>query len=212
MFPFEATSANGGPNYEPAMNTSFFARAQQRGITPLAAIYDYLAEADGDNLIYFPIFNYLSGSLDTAYKMITHPQALLALGDAGAHVGTVCDASLSTTLLTQWTRDRTRGEKLELEQAVAMLTSRNARHMGLADRGRIAPGMKADLNVIDYANLANAMPALVRDLPAGGKRFVQTARGYVATLCGGHVVCAGGAVGTARPGRWTKASSAQDIR
>ena len=104
MFPFEEAGENGGPNYAPAMNTSFFARAQQRGITPLAAICDYLAEGDGGNLIYFPIFNYLAGSLDTAYKMVTHPQSLLALGDAGAHVGTVCDASLSSTLLTHWTR------------------------------------------------------------------------------------------------------------
>ena len=227
MFPFSATSS--GPQYEPAMHTSFFARAQQRGITPLAAIYDYLAGGgdergeDGSNLIYFPIFNYLGGSLDTVYKMLTHPQALLALGDAGAHVGTVCDASLPTTLLAHWTRDRVvrpaagtgnaagvaamgaAPGTLSVEHAVAMLTSRNARHMGLQDRGMIAPGMKADLNVIDYANLAAATPSLVRDLPAGGKRFVQKAQGYLATICGGQVVCANGSISAARPGRWARA-------
>ena len=238
MFPFSATSS--GPQYEPAMNTSLFARAQQRGITPLAAIYDYLAGLDqgsaaagadaapgavhstaitsghdGSNLIYFPIFNYLGGSLDTVYKMLTHPQALLALGDAGAHVGTVCDASLPTTLLAHWTRDRavkstsgagnvTTGQ-LSVERAVAMLTSRNARHMGLRDRGVIAPGLKADLNVIDYVNLAAATPTLVRDLPAGGKRFVQNAHGYVATISNGQVVCAGGSITAARPGHWARA-------
>ena len=172
-------------------------------LLPLAANYNYLAGGDdyagcdGSNLIYFLIFNYLGGSLDTVYQMLTHPQALLALGDAGAHVGTVCDASLPTTLLAHWTRDRVvepaagTGKaaggaaigiapgRLSVEQAVAMLTSRNARHMGLQDRGVIAPGMKADLNVIDYANLAAATPALVRDLPASGKRFVQKAQGYL---------------------------------
>ena len=203
MFPFEASSA--GPDYEPAMNTSFFARAQQRRSSALAEIYDYLAEGDGTNLIYFPIFNYLGGSLDTVRTMLTHPQALVALSDAGAHVGTVCDGSLPTTLLAHWARDRSRGARLDPAQAVAMLTSRNAQHLGLTDRGQIAVGMRADLNVIDFANLSAAMPEMVRDLPAGGKRFVQKARGYVATLCKGEVVCANAAISAARPGRLVRA-------
>ncbi len=203
MFPFEASGA--GPEYEPAMNTSFFARAQQRRGSPLAEIYDYLAEGDGTNLVYFPIFNYLGGSLDTVHAMLTHPQALLALSDAGAHVGTVCDASLPTTLLAHWARDRARGARLDPAQAVAMLTSRNARHLGLADRGHLAVGKRADINVIDFANLAAAMPQMVRDLPAGGKRFIQKSRGYVATLCNGEIVCADAAVSAARPGRLVRA-------
>jgi N-acyl-D-aspartate/D-glutamate deacylase len=204
MFPFAASSA--GPDYEPAMNTSFFARAQQRRSSALAEIYDYLAEGDGTNLIYFPIFNYLGGSLDTVHTMLTHPQALVALSDAGAHVGTVCDASLPTTLLAHWARDRSRGARLDPAQAVAMLTSRNARHLGLVDRGQIAVGMRADINVIDFSNLAAAMPEMVRDLPAGGKRFVQKARGYVATLCKGELVCANAAISAARPGRLVRAA------
>ena len=213
-------------------------------LLPLAAIYDYVAGGDdyagcdGSNLIYFPIFNYLGGSLDPVYQMLRHPQALLAPGDAGTHVGTVCAASLPTTLPAHWTRDRVvkpaagtskaaggaaggaaigiAPGKLSVEQAVAMLTSRNARHMGLQDRGVIAPGMKADLNVIDYAHLAAGTPALVRDLPAGGKRFVQKAQGYLTTICGGQVVCAKAASALrardAGPGRGDRGITISSLR
>ncbi len=203
MFPLKVGAA--GPDYEPLPTESFAARAAARGVKAFEVLYDYLAEGDGSNLIYFPIFNYLRGSLETVRAMLEHPQALHALSDAGAHVGTVCDASLPTSLLAHWTRDRTRGPKLGLEQAVAMLTSRNAQHMGLKDRGALQVGMRADINVIDYARLAALKPEIVRDLPAGGRRFVQGAKGYVATVVNGEVVCAEGKITEARPGRWLKA-------
>ena len=203
MFPLKI--GEHGPDYEPLPADSFATRAAARGVKAFEVIYDYLAEGDGSNLVYFPIFNYLRGSLDTVRAMLEHPQALHALSDAGAHVGTVCDASFPTSLLAYWTRDRTRGPRLPLEQSVAMLTSRNARHMGLNDRGVLQVGMRADINVIDYARLGALKPEIVRDLPAGGRRFVQKARGYVATLVNGEVVCAEGAITQARPGKWKRA-------
>lgn len=187
-------------NYEPQLTDSFLAQAKQRGIRPIEVLYDYLAEGDGTNLIYFPIFNYGTNSLDVVAEMMKHPACLSALSDAGAHVGTVCDASFPTSMLSFWTRDRQRGEKLSLPQVVEMMTSRNARHIGLQDRGLVQVGMKADLNVIDYANLKLTKPELVRDLPAGGKRFVQKANGYVATFVSGVAVTRDGKVTDARPG------------
>lgn len=192
------------PSPEPDPRTSFGARAKAIGRPPLELIYDWLAQGDGDALVYFPIFNYLRGSLDAVHTMLTHPLALTALGDGGAHVGTVCDASMPTTLLAHWTRDRT-GARLSLPAAVAMLSARNAAHLGLADRGRVAPGLRADLNLIDTDALALAPPQLVGDLPAGGRRFVQRARGYRATLVAGQVVVDQGELTPARPGRWLRA-------
>jgi N-acyl-D-aspartate/D-glutamate deacylase len=209
MFPLAQDAAAGAaaarPNYEPAPAASFAFRARARGTRALEALYDYLAEGDGGNLVYFPIFNYLRASLDTVHAMLTHPQALLALSDGGAHVGTVCDASFPTTLLAHWARDRA-GARLAPEQAVHLLTGRNARHMGLADRGLVAVGQRADLNLIDPTRLAPRMPELVRDLPAGGRRFVQHADGYRATLVAGELVVADGALTGARPGRWVRAA------
>lgn len=197
------------PNYEPDPRTSFAARAAARGLSGNAGafevLYDYLAEGEGDHLIYFPLFNYLRGSLETVRGMLQHPQALLALSDAGAHVGTVCDASLPTSLLTHWVRDRSRGERLPLEYAVSMLTSRNAAHLGLTDRGVLQVGARADINVLDFEQLQALAPALVNDLPAGGKRFVQKAKGYRATLVKGEIVCENGQITDARPGRWVRA-------
>ena len=203
MFPLRVGAS--GPDYEPLPTESFAARAAVRGVRAFEVIYDYLAEGDGSNLVYFPIFNYLRGSLDTVHAMLEHPQALHALSDAGAHVGTVCDASFPTSLLAHWTRDRSRGPKLGLEKAISMLTSRNAAHMGLKDRGSLQVGLRADINVIDYAKVGALKPEIVRDLPAGGRRFVQRAQGYVATIVKGEVVCANGRITEARPGRWKKA-------
>jgi N-acyl-D-aspartate/D-glutamate deacylase len=188
------------PNYEPSAAESFFARAKQRGCTALEAIYDHLSQGDGENLIYFPIFNYNDGSLETVRSMLEHPRALWALSDAGAHVGTVCDASFSTFMLTHWVRDRAR-DRLPLERAVEMLTRRNARYLGLADRGVIAPGLRADLNVIDAQRQSVGTPRLVRDLPAGGKRFLQVGQGYLGTWVAGRCVQRDGALTGERPGR-----------
>ena len=195
MFPLAAQ-----PDYEPPVAQSFYVRAKQRGITALEALYDHLAEGDGCNLIYFPIFNYNDGSLDVVRQMLEHPRALWGLSDAGAHVGTVCDASCSTFMLTHWARDRVQG-RLPLAHAVQMLTSRNARHIGLADRGTIAPGQRADLNLIDPQRLAVGTPQLVRDLPAGGRRFLQRGEGYIGTWVAGRCVREGDALTAARPGR-----------
>jgi N-acyl-D-aspartate/D-glutamate deacylase len=195
MFPLDAE-----PDYEPGVMKSFLVRARQRGVTALEALYDHLSEGDGENLIYFPIFNYNDGSLSAVSDMLGHPRALAGLGDAGAHVGTICDASFTTFLLTHWVRDRAEG-RLPLERAVEMMTSRNARYLGLADRGTIALGQRADLNLIDLARLRPGAPKLVRDLPAGGQRFLQKAEGYLGTWVAGQRVQANGAVTSARPGR-----------
>ena len=187
-------------NYEPSVMQSFLVRAKQSGISALEAIYDHLCAGSGEGLIYFPIFNYNEGSLDTVRRMLDHPRALSSLSDAGAHVGTVCDASFTTFMLTHWVRDRGR-DALPLERAVEMLTQRNARYLGLTDRGVIAPGMRADLNAIDPAQLSVGLPKLEHDLPAGGKRFVQRAKGYVATWVAGEQVQANGVISDARPGQ-----------
>jgi N-acyl-D-aspartate/D-glutamate deacylase len=187
-------------NYEPALADSFLALARRGGQPVLAALYDYLCEGDGSNLIYFPIFNYNEGSLEVVRRMLEHPRALAGLSDAGAHVGTVCDASFPTFLLAYWSRDRAEG-RLAPEHLIEMMTSRNARYLGLLDRGTIAPGMRADLNVVDPQRLALHRPELRGDLPAGGKRFVQRATGYVATLVAGRAVQRDGAVTAERPGR-----------
>jgi N-acyl-D-aspartate/D-glutamate deacylase len=195
MFPMEPR-----PDYEPPVTHSFYVRAKQRGCTALEALYDHFAAGQGDNLVYFPIFNYNDGSLDVVREMLAHPQALFGLGDAGAHVGTVCDASFSTFLLTHWVRDRAAG-RLAPEAAVELLTSRNARYLGLQDRGTIAPGLRADLNLLDPARLGVGAPRLVRDLPAGGKRFLQEGEGYLGTWVAGQCVRRAGVVTAARPGR-----------
>ncbi|MBL8344346.1 MAG: amidohydrolase family protein [Rubrivivax sp.] len=202
MFPLDAQGGTGSahPNYEPSLAQSFGAMAKQRGAPALEVLYDHLSAGDGSQLIYFPIFNYNDGSLEVVREMLGHPRALFGLSDAGAHVGTICDASCTTFLLTHWVRDRATG-RLSLPAAVQMLSSRNAQFMGLADRGRIAPGLRADLNVIDPARLAVGMPRLVRDLPAGGKRFLQVGEGYVGTWVAGQAVQRDGALSQARPGR-----------
>jgi N-acyl-D-aspartate/D-glutamate deacylase len=199
MFPLDATL-----NYEPNVMQSFLVRAKQRGTTALEALYDHFSEGDGSNLVYFPIFNYNQGSLDAVRQMLGHPRALFGLGDAGAHVGTVCDASFSTFMLTHWVQHRAQ-DRLALEHAVEMMTSRNARYLGLKDRGLLAPGLRADINVIDPTRLSVGVPKLVRDLPAGGKRFLQKAEGYIGTWVAGQCVAREGEVTAARPGRLVRA-------
>jgi len=188
------------PDYEQPVQQSFYVRAKQRGTTALEALYDHFTQGDGASLVYFPIFNYNEGNLDVVRQMLDHPRALFGLADAGAHVGTVCDASFSTFMLTHWVRDRATN-RLPLERAVQMLTSRNADHIGLADRGRIAVGLRADLNLIDPQRLSVGTPRIVRDLPAGGRRFLQKAEGVLRTWVAGECVQRDGEVTAARPGR-----------
>jgi N-acyl-D-aspartate/D-glutamate deacylase len=199
MFPLGAA-----PDYEPPVSASFLARAKRRGVSALEAIYDHLADGDGSNLIYFPIFNYNDGSLATVREMLDHPRVLFGLSDAGAHVGTVCDASCTTFLLTHWVRDRAQG-RLALERAVHLLSGRNAAYLGLSDRGTVEVGRRADLNLIDPCRLSVGTPRIVRDLPAGGRRFLQEGEGYLATWVAGQAVQRDGALTAARPGRLVRA-------
>jgi N-acyl-D-aspartate/D-glutamate deacylase len=133
--------------------------------------------------------------------MLTHPLTLIGLSDGGAHCGLICDASMPTYLLTHWARDRSRGAGIPLEQVVKLQTSDTARVYGLRDRGLIAPGMKADINLIDFEGLALHAPEMVFDLPAGGRRLVQRADGYRATLCSGEVIFENGEPTGALPGK-----------
>lgn len=188
------------PDYEPKRESSIFGEAMRRGVAPLEAVYDALLDDEGRALLYFPIYNYAAGSLDEVAKMLTHPHAMMGLSDGGAHVGTICDASFPTFLLSHWVRDRKK-DALSLERAVHMLTARTAGWVGLTDRGVITPGKKADLNVIELERLALKPPRLVRDLPAGGRRFLQDAEGYLATIVSGQVVRERGVTTSARPGR-----------
>jgi N-acyl-D-aspartate/D-glutamate deacylase len=194
MFPLEANL-----NYEPSVMESFLVRAKQKGVTPLDLIYDHLSAGRGEGLIYFPIFNYNEGNLDTVRKMLDHPRALSGLSDAGAHVGTVCDASFTTFMLTHWVQGRDK-DSMPLETVIEMLTRRNANYLGLKDRGVLSVGMRADINAIDPQKLSVGLPQLVRDLPAGGKRFLQKAEGYVATWVAGEQVQRHGKITSARPG------------
>lgn len=200
MFPFTQSF-----DYEPTLNESFAAIAQIKNIRPMEALYDYLCEGDGSNIIYFPLHNYVSCSLDTVYEMLNHPLALASLSDGGAHVGTICDASFPTSMLSFWTRDRKRGSHIPLTQAIEMLSHRNAHYLGLHDRGLIKEGMKADINIIDYENLKLNRPILVRDLPAGGKRFIQNADGYVSTIVSGLPIIQNGNISDNRPGKLVRA-------
>ncbi|MES2632093.1 MAG: amidohydrolase family protein [Pseudomonadota bacterium] len=193
-------------DYEPGVMQSFLVRARQRGVSALEALYDWFSAGDGSNLVYFPIFNYNDGTLNPLRAMLDHPRALLGLSDAGAHVGTVCDASFSTFMLTHWVRDREKG-KLALSRAVEMLSARNARYLRLVDRGVLAPGLRADINVIDPQRLQVGMPKLVRDLPAGGRRFLQKAEGYVGTWVDGVAVTREGEITQSRPGRLVRMRS-----
>ncbi len=191
------------PDYEPAMDRCLAAVAARAGRSVLAVVYDALLEDDGRALLYFPIYNYGGFNLDAVREMLTHPRALVGLGDAGAHVGTVCDASMPLYLLTHWARDRAHG--LPVEQVVRMQAHDTARFVGLRDRGTLEPGMRADVNVVDLGRLALLRPELRRDLPAGGRRLVQRADGMIATLVAGEVIAEAGALTGARPGRLARA-------
>lgn len=188
------------PDYEPDLATSIGARASASGTPVLSAVYDALLEDDGQALLYFPIYNYTEGSLDNVGTMLKHPAALPGLSDGGAHVGTICDASFPTFLITHWVRDRPEG-RIPLEQAIQMQTQRTASYLGLTDRGTLTEGLRADINIIDLESLRLTSPTLVADLPAGGKRLLQHAKGYVATLVGGTVIARDGELTGEFPGR-----------
>lgn len=174
-------------DYELDSDWCVAAEARAQGREPADLIYDLLLERDGTQLLYLPLFNFAHGSFDDIHEMITAPNTLFGLSDAGAHCGAICDASMTTSSLAVWSRDRRRGERIPVERIVHGHTQRNAQHMGWMDRGVIAPGYLADLNVIDLDQLACHPPQIIHDLPAGGRRLMQTAAGYRATVKSGTV-------------------------
>lgn len=188
------------PNYEPNPSDSIGARARARGVDPMEEAYDRLLDDDGRAMLLVATSNLERNSLDTVGKLLHRDDVVLGLGDGGAHYGMICDASYSTYFLTHWARDRKSG-RFSVAEAVRELTSVPARIAGLADRGRIAAGFKADLNVIDHAALRLHKPVITHDLPAGGRRLDQTAQGYVATVVSGEVIAENGVPTAARPGK-----------
>jgi N-acyl-D-aspartate/D-glutamate deacylase len=188
------------PNYEPPRDSAIGAQARRMGRDPAEVAYDALLEDEGRAFLFSPFANYTNFNLDCCGEMIAHPDTVMGLGDGGAHVGIISDASYTTYLLTHWGRDRGHG-KFDLGYLVKRQTSDTARAMGLLDRGVIAPGMKADINVIDFDRLRVNAPTMAFDLPAGGKRLLQGAEGYVATVVSGEVTYCEGKATTALPGK-----------
>ncbi|WP_301145925.1 N-acyl-D-amino-acid deacylase family protein [Mycobacterium simiae] len=188
------------PHYEPDPADSIGARARARGVDPMEEAYDRLLDDDGRAMLLVATSNMERNSLDTVGQLLHRDDVVLGLGDGGAHYGMICDASYSTFFLSHWARDRASG-RFSVAQAVRELTSVPARVAGLADRGRIAVGYKADLNVIDHDRLRLHKPVITYDLPAGGRRLDQTADGYVATIVSGEVIAEDGKPTDARPGK-----------
>ncbi len=189
------------PDYEPDPSNSFVEIAKTLNVTPEEVLYDYMLENDGYAMGMMPIFNYVDGNHDVIREMLLHPQAISGLSDGGAHCGMICDASIPTYMLSHWTRDRTRGEKLPLEWIVKKQTLDTASLYGLNDRGALETGKRADINVINYEDLTLYGPQMAHDLPAGGRRLLQKASGYDYTIVAGEITRDHGKDTGARPGR-----------
>ena len=194
------------PDYEPKLEDSIAAKAKAAGVSPQEYAYDALLKRGGDAMLYFPIMGYDKGNLDRQLHMLEDKHAVISLADTGAHCGVLCDASLPTQMLAYFARDRVRGKKLDLEKAVKMYTSETASCMGLDDRGVLAVGKKADINIIDFDTLNLKAPVMAYDLPAGGKRVFQEAEGYRYTLVSGEIVMQDGVATDKRPGKLIRAA------
>ena len=198
---FEMSFPLGDPvNYEPEGSQTLQEIARARATTPAEVAYDLLLENGGNSIMLNPMSNFAGGNLETVRKMITDENTLIGLGDGGAHYGMVCDSSYPTTLLSHWARDRKEG-RVPLEWAIKRLSYDNAMAVGLTDRGLLAVGKKADINIIDHERLTLHAPKSVFDLPAGGRRLMQAAEGYVATMVSGHITYRNGEPTGALPGR-----------
>ncbi len=204
MFPLGAE-----PDYEPAQEDSIAQRAQRAGRDPYEMTYELLLERDGHALIFFPLADFSYGTLDPTWERLQHEGTVISLADGGAHCRLICDASTPTFMLSYWGRDRTRGPQLPIEHIIKKQTSDTAKVYGLLDRGVIAPGYRADVNVIDHANLRIDEPRMVYDLPADGPRLLQRAHGYTATICAGEVTWQGGESTGALPGRLLRGPKAR---
>ncbi len=189
----------GSPDYEPAAEMSIGAMAAARGVSTEELAYDVLLD-DGAMLCNF-VYNYADGDHEALHQQLLDPEAVVGLNDGGAHTALICDSTIPTYMLTHWARDRQRGPRLDLPEVVRRLTSQPAALYGLADRGRIEPGLRADLNLIDFDRLRLGVPVATPDLPAGGTRLLQSATGYVLTTVAGTVTRRDGADTGARPGR-----------
>jgi len=199
------------PNYEPDPADSIGARARAKGVAPMEEAYDRMLDDEGRAMLLVATSNLENNSLDTVGELLHREDVVLGLGDGGAHYGMICDASYSTYFLAHWARDRKSG-RFTVSEAVRELTSVPARIAGLGDRGRIAVGYKADLNVIDHAGLRLHKPMISHDLPAGGRRLDQTADGYVATIVSGEVIAENGVPTEARPGKLVRGRQTAPVR
>src|SRR6266581_9779417 len=188
------------PDYEQPPENTLGAQARRQGRQPEELAYEAMLTEDGRGMLYVPFLNYSEGNLDATREMLCDPRSVPGLSDGGAHCGIICDASFPTYLLTHWTRDRSRGEKLSIPFVVAAQSRKTALSVGLTDRGLIAPGYKADVNVIDYDRLHLHPPKVHYDLPVGGRRLLQRVDGYDSTIVSGVVTQRGGTATGARPG------------
>ena len=192
------------PDYEPPASASAAAVASASGVTPQEVVLDWMLEDEGKAFLFAPLAGFADGNLDSALEMMTHPTSVPGLGDGGAHCGLICDASMTTYLLTHWVRDRD-GERLSLEQAVHLQSQRTAQLYGFTDRGTLEAGKRADLNIIDMDRLRIAAPEMVNDLPANGRRLIQRAEGYDVTMVKGAVTFEDGVATGTRPGGLVRA-------
>ena len=196
------------PDYEQDESRLLVNLANEAGITPEEFALNVMLENEGTGLLYFPFLNYAQNSLNPSFEMLKSKASVPGLSDGGAHVGMICDGSFPTSMLTHWTRDRSRGERLPLEFVIRRQSKDTAEAVGLLDRGILAPGYRADLNIIDYENLTLHAPDVIYDLPAGGRRLMQTATGYDMTIVKGEIIRRNGKATSARPGRLVRGAKA----
>ncbi len=187
--------------WEPSSDQTIAKLAEKAGVSPEAYLYDFMLGDEGRNLILYPYTNYMHFRMDEVREMMTYPATMFGLGDGGAHCGIACDAGNTTVALAFWTRDRVKGPRIDLGQTIRRMTRDTSEVYGLHDRGRVAAGFRADLNIIDYDKVDVLLPEMVWDLPTGARRIMQRAKGYVATFVAGVQTVANDELTGALPGR-----------